>query len=54
MPAQHKKHLLEKKKPFSSNIKESSFFLWMIACKTHLELTGKLTWIGKMMHNAIK
>ena len=28
MPAQHKKHLLEKKNPFSSNIKESTAFFY--------------------------
>ena len=55
MPVQYHKKCLLEKKSFSSNIKQSSvFFLWMVAFKTHLDLTGKFTWIGKMTYNIIK
>ena len=42
------KTIFLKKKTFLSNRKQSSFFLRMIAFKTHLDLIGKLKCIGKM------
>ena len=49
LQVQYKKRLLEKEKTFSSNRQTiRSFFLRMIAFKTHLDLVGKLKWIGKM------
>ena len=43
-----------KKKAFSSKVKQFTFFLWMVAFKTHLGVIGKFIWIGKMTHNVIK
>ena len=46
--------LKKKKAAFSSEVKQFTFFLWMVAFKTRLEVIGKFTWIGKMTHNFIK
>ena len=48
------KSVFLKKKAFSSKVKQFTFFLWMVAFKTRLEVIGKFTWIGKMTHNVIK
>ena len=46
---------LKKKKLSRVTVKQSTvFFLWMIAFKTHLDLTGKFKWIGKMTYKLIK
>ena len=52
----HKKCLFEKEKIYSSNCKTIQFFSMndTVAFKTHLDLIGKLKWIGKMMYNLIK
>ena len=57
MYVQYIKKAQIKKKKKNSQGKEKNFtvfFLRMVAYKTHLNVIGKLTWIGKMMYNIIK
>ena len=46
------KRLFEKN--FPSNVKQFTFFSWMVAFKTNLDIIGKFKWIGKMTYNVIK
>ena len=43
----HKCLFWKEKKAFWGKVKQFTF-LWMVAFKTHLDIIGKFTWIGKM------
>ena len=49
----HKSVFLKQKTP-SSNAKQFTVFLGVGAFKTHLDVIGKFTWMGKMTYNVIK